>query len=592
MTTVPAKVANDSTDFHSAVKAFLTRMVEVCQIDTTVPCNVEVTLHILNSNELNVTYSLSNKPTEHKFVQTEVEDPSTTPYLPDFDDGSPMYGDDTIFCCSCLQSNKQVVIQSYCLDCSEPICEKCGSLHATFAQPHTITSKVNEDIVYQSSLTVSKFCSVHKNQVTNSFCTQHDALLCDTCAIDGHNSCMSVLSIQKAAENVAEGAIMSDLEYRLHNLGIVIESLITTEEKNILHVNAEKDKVHKEVNSIKQRICLHLDRLEREFADRLTDVAERSKLSHKYYLPSKLRITKTLQNDMESTNTFESESDIFKALKILDGNVCRQESAIRNFLKDVQFRRLEFNPLEMETIEIFLPKLGSLTVSNTPITSLDVRGQLHLVGKRGGNILFLDSFKSDDIGCSVGSGCFITESKLLFTNFEGKYSLHICDRHGLRCTMIKLDGVPLDVATYNSTLVLVTIRNRGIRIINVDTNMCGRYIYLGIFLAIQCENRNIWTSTSEATIYRIDIEGHLLQSFNVGFVARQIALNITGEHVFYSPLTSDKIFTLSTDGQQALFYTCPEKTTVHGLAVDCNGNVLIADKIQIVFVAYRKMERI
>lgn len=51
MTTVPAKVANDSTDFQCAVKAFLTRMVEVCQIDTKVSCNVDVTLHILNSNK-------------------------------------------------------------------------------------------------------------------------------------------------------------------------------------------------------------------------------------------------------------------------------------------------------------------------------------------------------------------------------------------------------------------------------------------------------------------------------------------------------------------------------------------------------------
>ncbi|CAG2228701.1 TRIM2_3 [Mytilus edulis] len=226
-----------------------------------------------------------------------------------------------------------------------------------------------------------------------------------------------------------------------------------------------------------------------------------------------------------------------------------------------------------------LPNLGSLTVANASITSLDFQSQLHLVRKRKGNIVCLDSFNFDDIGCAVGSGCFITGGKLLFTNFDGKNSLHILDRNGLGLIIIELDGYPMDVATYNSTIVLVTIRYRGIQIINVDTNMCGRYIYLGHFYAIQCENRNIWTSTGEATIYRIDIEGHLLQSFNVDFVARQIALNITGEHMFYSALTSDKIYTLSKskDAKQALFYTCLDKNTFHGLAVDCNGKILIAD---------------
>lgn len=260
-------------------------------------------------------------------------------------------------------------------------------------------------------------------------------------------------------------------------------------------------------------------------------------------------------------------------MKLLDRNVSRQESAIRNFLNDIQFRRLEFNPPDIENIEMSLPKLGSLTASNASITSLDFQSQLHLVR----NIVCLDSFNFDYIGCAVGSGCFINGGRLLFTNFDGNNSLHIIDRNGLGLIMIELDGSPMDVATYNSTIVLVTITDRGIQIINVDTNMCGRYIYLGDFYAIQCENRNIWTSTGEATICRIDIEGHLLQSFNVDFVARQIALNITGEHMFYSALTSDKIYTLSKDAKQALFYTCLDKNTFHGLAVDCNGKVLIAD---------------
>lgn len=51
MTTVSAEVFKESSAFQSAVKAFLTRMVEICHIDTHMSCNVDVTLHILESDK-------------------------------------------------------------------------------------------------------------------------------------------------------------------------------------------------------------------------------------------------------------------------------------------------------------------------------------------------------------------------------------------------------------------------------------------------------------------------------------------------------------------------------------------------------------
>lgn len=51
MTTVSAEVFKESSAFQSAVKAFLTRMVEICHIDTHMSCIVDVTLHILKSDK-------------------------------------------------------------------------------------------------------------------------------------------------------------------------------------------------------------------------------------------------------------------------------------------------------------------------------------------------------------------------------------------------------------------------------------------------------------------------------------------------------------------------------------------------------------
>ncbi|CAG2228694.1 unnamed protein product [Mytilus edulis] len=72
MTTVAVEVLKNSPAFQSAIKSFLTRMVEVCNINTHVNCDVDVTLHVLNINELNC--KPSNIPTENKVVQTEDTD--------------------------------------------------------------------------------------------------------------------------------------------------------------------------------------------------------------------------------------------------------------------------------------------------------------------------------------------------------------------------------------------------------------------------------------------------------------------------------------------------------------------------------------
>lgn len=51
MTTVSTKILQDSTSFRSAVKTFLTRIVEDCYVDTHVFCHLDVSISIMNRDE-------------------------------------------------------------------------------------------------------------------------------------------------------------------------------------------------------------------------------------------------------------------------------------------------------------------------------------------------------------------------------------------------------------------------------------------------------------------------------------------------------------------------------------------------------------
>ncbi|XP_052086387.1 uncharacterized protein LOC127723685 [Mytilus californianus] len=74
LTTIASSILRDPEAFESAVISFLTKMIEDCNINTEIPCQVDVTLHILNANEVNVSCKLPNIHIEDKVVQTEDTD--------------------------------------------------------------------------------------------------------------------------------------------------------------------------------------------------------------------------------------------------------------------------------------------------------------------------------------------------------------------------------------------------------------------------------------------------------------------------------------------------------------------------------------
>ncbi|XP_076082548.1 uncharacterized protein LOC143053645 [Mytilus galloprovincialis] len=71
LTTISSSILSDPEAFEAAVISFLVKMIADCEINTEIPDRLEVRLHILDANEVNVTCKLPNIPTDDKNVQTE-----------------------------------------------------------------------------------------------------------------------------------------------------------------------------------------------------------------------------------------------------------------------------------------------------------------------------------------------------------------------------------------------------------------------------------------------------------------------------------------------------------------------------------------
>ncbi|XP_074873877.1 transcription intermediary factor 1-beta isoform X4 [Carettochelys insculpta] len=86
-------------------------------------------------------------------------------------------------CCTSCDDNAPAT--SYCVECSEPLCETCVEAHqrVKYTKDHTVrstgpaTSKEGERTVY---------CSVHKHEPLVLFCDTCDTLTCRDCQLNAH----------------------------------------------------------------------------------------------------------------------------------------------------------------------------------------------------------------------------------------------------------------------------------------------------------------------------------------------------------------------------------------------------------------------
>ncbi|VDI49269.1 Hypothetical predicted protein, partial [Mytilus galloprovincialis] len=57
LTAVPYSILHNKFNYEHAIQMFLTKMMDVCSIDTKIACNVKATLHILENDEVSIQHS-------------------------------------------------------------------------------------------------------------------------------------------------------------------------------------------------------------------------------------------------------------------------------------------------------------------------------------------------------------------------------------------------------------------------------------------------------------------------------------------------------------------------------------------------------
>ncbi|VDH96963.1 Hypothetical predicted protein [Mytilus galloprovincialis] len=242
-----------------------------------------------------------------------------------------------VVCEACQHCGVIQVAELWCNDCDEGFCDECIKNHQTFKilRNHSIISLT--DHLKISDISVCQTCTEH-NKKLESFCQQHDQLLCLKCIQSNHSKCDNIIGIVDAAKGSKNSAAIFDLDEDIKNLLKNIEQGIVCCYDNGTVINDEEHKIKERINKTREEIDKTLDQLQEMLLSELTAKTEneREKLDKcTAELTKKEKKVKEIREQSSKIKEFASETQVFVVMKNMQHTVNKEKDIMKLKLSSI-----------------------------------------------------------------------------------------------------------------------------------------------------------------------------------------------------------------------------------------------------------------
>lgn len=416
------------------------------------------------------------------------------------------------------------------------------------------------------------------------FCCQHDQLACDKCKSESHQTCSSIVSIEKAAENVKDGRILSELEKSIDNLVERIGVILKNKTNPSGHDTRVKIEIKKRVHDVKQQLVLHLEKLENQLSDDIDVKVPKFGQSESRDMKKLQKTLKTVdgwKKDLKSLKEITSETYLFQVIKFIDKEVHNQTSEVAKCSANKQI--LTFKPskavLNYQTV---FPSLGKLEIKpllKTTTMNVERKQQaqvpLRIPRKR---LTFVRSFKSTDLNINdrLSSGCFMSANILLLKTQLGPV-LYLCNLDRSDSKQIRLSYNPECITKFDNNRALVSSVENYIQVINIASRKPETKIMIkGEHCTDLCSlNGKIWVRSDHNTLIAVDIDGNELSKITTSFDPNDMCVHRSGDLYFISERNA--IFVMGSDEKPYRISKFPKQQNPYD--VHLSGLIVVDDDL-------------
>lgn len=518
-----------------------------------------------------------------------------------------------IICSVCQKKGKISAANTWCLECSKSLCDKCKERHdsSNIYINHKSIS-VEEYQNFNSFVSNSTLqCDTHE-KVYAKYCPAHQHLLCEKCINTRHKTCKDVMSLDEVTKNTKSYVVIDNMKTSIENIQLTIQNMKQNRNDNLTRVRTQIKDIQKKISQFRSQLNGALDNMEIELLKELQQVEKTTnnemeilykdinKHENKIeYIKRGIKGLEKYGTDLQTfivgnqmQNVMHQEEEYLQSL--LDKECFRNliiKHYTNNNLKQFVKYNMKFGHFSIETISSGISVIGRSTRESqlpvqVPFSQLPVAQRFQVTTTKSGV-------------CNLTAVCLLPNRDILFIGRNSKKRKHqnliiVHDSDGL----FKY-SFPLNVS--NTVDAVTSVDDRTV-VINYDGN--GGHAIKFVDICFEITNRTLQTNYNCIDIARFNdtlfysVYGHgiyklCLQNksskpfryFNENKVSN---IATYGDSICYTDTERDKVVLLNSVPQVLWKYQDKLLGSPSKLTFDKQGNIYVVggSTYNVVFISH------
>lgn len=480
-------------------------------------------------------------------------------------------------CDPCLLLGEKRKAISWCITCSEALCDTCKKCHVTnkMSRHHTLAAieDIDKFLIWATS---DQFCEEHTNKKLELFCVDHDQVCCLTCKTTSHKTCHRILGLEEAVQDFQESSEMDQICTKMSDVSEEFEKLLQNRKENLTSTENDKKQLLQEIKKVRQRIQEHLDLTESQL---LTDLeVQHTQITLQIKdeirdLESRQQTTDECRKIFEVCKSQPNNVRMFIEKKKLEKKYKEQKEFLRYKvvnLKDITFK---FHASDKaKAFQAHLTSLGTITVEkNVNVTFSGIKDQPPLKECKAVKISSFDIRQS----CTITGAVFVNDELLALVGLNYPAIL-LYDCRGNLKQEVRLSKNPFDITVVGNFIIVTYSRDSRLTFFRVGSMEIVRTVSLIDECRGVCSYNEIIVVNCYPRLNFIDTSGNLVRKFDIKGDAHYIAASQHAEGaIFCSYMSPTCVNAFDLAGNQKFRYSNPNLDNPVGLSSDREGNVYV-----------------
>jgi hypothetical protein len=295
----------------------------------------------------------------------------------------PPLGASKLKCEPCNNDSLEVVdAQYFCNNCQEGLCETCAKYHRNMkALRNHVVIELGETTPsmalkpFSSSATATgNKCNIHPHKDLDFFCVDHQSTCCVMCIALGHRKCETVKSVDQVDIGNDFGFSTHSLFPRADKCAGYAQSVVATKERNLQHLQEQKNKATARVASVIRDTKTMLDTLESNIQQDMGNADQQQRIQLQEQVEKYKGIVSQIneaKNKLETSLRFRTKLNVVQQAPRLEEMCRKYEQEFQNY-KDSDIDLIfGWSPdAILDNLVRFQDNLGKLHL--TPIQKLEV----------------------------------------------------------------------------------------------------------------------------------------------------------------------------------------------------------------------------